>query len=130
MKSKKHLIIGRIIPDYGCFPLAVTFLFNMSVYCGSRMITRNLYHHNFESGFDRLIPFVPWTVFFYLASYFFWITNYILCVRIDRDHAYRFLSADLVAKCICFLFFLLLPTANTRPEIIGNDFLQNSLSGT
>lgn len=116
MKEK----VCRILPAYAWVPLAAEIILNMTVYSGAKLIAGRWYHYNLETGLDRAIPFVPWTVLIYFGCYLFWIANYIISVRQGRKEAYRFLSADFLAKCICFVFFLGLPTTNIRPEITGN----------
>lgn len=117
MTKKEKL--SRVIPAYAWLPLAAEVTLNMLVYGGAKLIAGGWYHYNLETSFDRAIPFVPWTVAIYFGCYLFWIVNYILCVRQGRVEAYRFLSADFLAKCICLLFFLGLPTTNIRPEVTG-----------
>lgn len=118
--------ISRILPEYAWLPLAVEVLLNMAVYNGAKLIAGRWYHYNLETGLDRAIPFVPWTVLIYFGCYLFWIMNYMISVRQGRKAAYRFLSADFLAKCICFFFFLSLPTTNIRPEVTG-DGIWNAL---
>lgn len=111
--------IGRIIPEFALIPLVAEFALNTAVYTGAKIIAGGWHHYNFETRFDEMIPFVPWTVIIYFGCYIFWVVNYILCVRQGEEQAYRFLSADFLAKWICLIFFLLLPTTNTRPEVGG-----------
>lgn len=132
MKTKKQMslfigMIKSVIPSYARLPLAISLLFNLFVYNGARLIAGGWHHYNLESALDRRIPFLPWTVSIYVASYLFWAVSYILCVRTDIECAYRFLSADLLAKCFCLFFFLLLPTTNTRPEILGSGFWHTAI---
>lgn len=112
--------VSSILPVYGWIPLIVELTLNTIVYAGAKMIAGDWYHHNIETGLDRAIPFVPWTVVIYFGCYLFWAANYVLSVRQGQKAAYRFLSADFLAKCICLLFFLLLPTTNVRPEVTGS----------
>lgn len=113
--------LSDILPVYGWIPLIAEFVLNSAVYGGAKLIAGNWHHYNMETALDQAIPFVPWTVFIYFGCYLFWVANYILCVRVgSRKDAYRFLSADFLAKVICFACFLLWPTTNTRPEITGN----------
>lgn len=114
--------IDRIIPVYALIPLAAEVALNLAVYTGTRAITRGWHHYNLETCLDDRIPLVPWTIIIYFGCYIFWIVNYIIGVRQGRERAYRFLSADFLAKCVCCLFFLLLPTTNIRPEIDGEGF--------
>jgi membrane-associated phospholipid phosphatase len=109
--------IAGILPYYGWIPLVAEFLLNTAVYTGAKVIAGSWHHYNLETELDLRIPFVPWTVTIYFGCYIFWIVNYILSVRQGRERAYRFLSADFLAKCVCLVCFLALPTTNTRPEV-------------
>lgn len=113
--------VSAILPVYGWIPLIAEFILNSTVYGGAKMIAGGWHHYNMETALDQAIPFLPWTLVIYFGCYLFWITNYVLTVRVSsREDAYRFLSADFLAKLLCFVFFLLLPTTNTRPEITGD----------
>lgn len=111
-----------IIPGYSILPLITTLVLNTLVYNGSRLIAGSWPHYNLEIAADRLIPFVPWTLSIYFGCYLLWVVNYILSVRQEKAEAYRFLSADFLAKCICLFFFLVLPTTNIRPEVPDTGF--------
>ena len=66
------------------------------------------------------IPFVPWTVVIYLGCYVFWVINYVIGCRQERDRAFRFISADFAAKLVCLFCYMAFPTTNTRPVIEGS----------
>lgn len=68
---------------------------------------------------DLVVPFLPWTIIIYWGCYLFWGTNYCLCALQDRSERNRFFCADILSRCICLAFFLLLPTTNIRPEVTG-----------
>lgn len=108
-----------LVPAYCVIPLFGVVVWNMLVYSGAMYITEDWYHHNIEFGIDKLIPLVPWTVIIYFGCYLFWVVNYIICARQDKIMAYRFLGADILAKAVCFVIYILLPTTNVRPEIVG-----------
>ena len=72
------------------------------------------------TGFERKIPLLPWTIVIYFGCYVFWAVNYFLCAAQDTRERNRFFLADLFAKGVCFVLFLVLPTTNVRPEIGGN----------
>lgn len=128
--SSRAIAIKRepVIPTFCIVPLCLVLAWNMLVYSGSMRITRDWYHHNIEFGIDKLIPFVPWTVSIYLICYLFWVANYVICARKDRVEAYRFLGADILAKTVCFVFYILLPTTNVRPEIVGTTIWDEIMS--
>ena len=105
----------------------------MCVYFGNRIFSSNLYHYDFTTSLDEKIPLIPWTIVIYLGCYLFWIINYILSCRDNREKALRFTSADVIGKTVCLLFYVFLPTTNVRPEIVGNDVfsqMMNWLYGT
>ena len=71
------------------------------------------------TSIDRLVPFLPWTISVYWGCFLFWGINYSLCAAQGGKERDRFFCADALAKGICFALFLLIPTTNIRPEIIG-----------
>jgi membrane-associated phospholipid phosphatase len=101
-------------------PLIVALLANGAAYYGSRLLMGDAVHLDMTTPLDERIPVLPWTVSIYFGCYAFWVVNYIIGSRQDKQSAYRFLSADFLAKIICLVIFLLLPTTNVRPEITGN----------
>lgn len=107
------------IPKYAIAPLLFLAVWNQVLYSGAMFLTRNRVHYNLETGLDHRIPFLPWTVSIYFACYIFWIVNYILAMRQEKKEAYHFFRAEILAKLICFVCFLLFPTTNIRPEITG-----------
>lgn len=110
----------RIIPEFMRIPLFFTLACNAVAYYGSRMLTAGRVHYNLSGTLDERIPFVPWTVAVYLGCYVFWVVNYVIGVRQEREKAFRFISADFAAKLVCFLCFVVFPTTNTRPVIEGS----------
>jgi len=99
--------------------LFLALLLNIGVYTVSRWITSSWQHCDMTTSLDRLIPFVPWTVFIYLGCYAFWGANYFLCAMQDEAGRDRFFCADALSKLLCFALFLLIPTTNVRPAVTG-----------
>lgn len=97
--------------------LSVTFFWNCCVYSGARWIAKAWHHYDMTTSLDLLTPFAPWTVSIYLGCYVFWCINYYLCTLQEKTERDRFFCADALAKTLCFLFFLIIPTTNVRPEI-------------
>lgn len=115
MKTK-----NQIIPEIMRIPIILSLACNTVTYNGSRLLMANQEHYNFSTLLDEQIPFLPWTIIIYWGCYVFWIVNYVIGCRQDRERAIRFMSADFIAKLVCLLCFLLLPTTNIRPVIDGN----------
>lgn len=99
--------------------LGITFLWNQLVYLGARWIAQSWHHYDMTTAFDRVVPFLPWTVSIYFGCYLFWGLNYFLCTVQSTAERDRFFCTDALAKGICFFFFLMIPTTNVRPEIVG-----------
>ncbi len=110
----------QIIPGIMWLPIILTLVCNSIAYNGSRIIMTGKFHHDLSNALDEQIPFVPWTIAIYFGCYIFWIGNYMLGCRQDREEAFRFLSADLLTKLVCLICFLFLPTTNVRPMVEGN----------
>ncbi len=100
--------------------LIVALLWHELVYLGARWIAHGWVHYDLTTALDRRIPLVPWTIVIYFGCYLFWAANYYLCATQDAQERNRFFLADLLAKGVCFVLFLALPTTNVRPEIAGN----------
>lgn len=76
--------------------------------------------HNLSLALDAKIPLIPAFILVYFGCYIFWVINYLLISLREEEIKYRFFTADLYARIICFLFFVFYPTTNVRPELVGN----------
>lgn len=112
--------IKKMLPIEMWISLFLVVACNTLTYYGSRLIAAGRYHYDLTSWIDVQIPFVPWTLGVYGGCYLFWIVNYVIGCRQDTEKAYRFICADLCAKVVCLFCFLLFPTTNERPFIMGN----------
>ena len=121
MRYRQNNVRKKLIPAYGIVPLLLAVLWNSLAYNGARWIASGRYHYNIETVLDERIPFIPWTLVIYFGCYLFWGINYILIARQEKESVYRFFTADAISRIVCFCFFVLFPTTNTRPELIGHD---------
>lgn len=113
--------INRWIPEYGLLSLIACFAVSGIVYWGAQLLMKDAYHYDFTTALDSRVPFVKEWVVIYIGCYAFWILNYILISHKGKEEWYRFVFADIISKIICGIFFILLPTTNIRPEVLGND---------
>ncbi|MDF2881430.1 MAG: hypothetical protein K0R54_1987 [Clostridiaceae bacterium] len=125
MKMMKK--IYNYIPKYSIKPLILCVIINFTVYSGVRLFYKNRIFHDLTTIFDNRIPVVPIFVLIYFGSYLFWIVNYILISGINEDHCYRFITADLLGKLICFIIYVTFPTTNIRPDIAASGIFVNML---
>ena len=96
------------------------FIFNMIAYSGARLIVGNSYHHDITSSADMAIPFIPWTVTVYFGCYIYWAVNWFIAAMQDENERYRFFTADAIAKAVSMAVFIVFPTTNIRPEVVGD----------
>ena len=93
-------------------------LWNQLVYWGGAALAETRNHYQFSTALDRAIPLIPWTVCIYFGCYAFWALHYCLCAAVPL-RARRFFTADFIAKGVCFVFFVGLPTTMARPDVQG-----------
>ena len=93
-------------------------LWNQLVYWGGAALAETRHHYQFSTALDRAIPLIPWTVCIYFGCYAFWALHYCLCAAVPL-RARRFFTADFIAKGVCFVFFVGLPTTMARPTVQG-----------
>lgn len=104
-ESEKDYVL-RWIPKYSIIPLITALVLNTLVYSGTMVLCKGLYHHDFTTAFDRMVPVIPEFTSIYLICYVFWVVNYIMTARISREHMYRFLTADYLSRIVCGIFFV------------------------
>ena len=113
MNQKKDYVL-RWIPKYSIIPLITALVLNTLVYSGTMVLCKGLYHHDFTTAFDRMVPVIPEFTSIYLICYVFWVVNYIMTARISREHMYRFLTADYLSRIVCGIFFVILVCISTQ----------------
>ena len=119
---KKYLvnlktIIYNIIPNYAVIPLMLCVILNFSIYGGVRLFYKNRVFHDLTSTLDDKIPVIPVFIIIYLGSYIYWIANYIIIARQNKDVCYKFVAADIIGKIICGIVYIAFPTTNIRPDV-------------
>lgn len=110
------------MPRYSYFALVFAFLFNTLVYTGARLIAGGWHHYQIETEADRMIPFFAPSAAVYLGCYLFWVINYILIARQEKEEVCCFFAADFLSRLVCLFFYLVFPTTNVRPELSPDGF--------
>lgn len=113
--------LERWIPRYARLPLVLLLAINLIAYYGSRLLTVGAARCDMTLALDRRIPLCPIFILFYILAYVQWVVGYILIARENRETCYRVLTGEMIAKLICLVFFVALPTAMERPEVAGDD---------
>ena len=114
-------LANKLLPSYAILPLICCPILNLLVYNGGQLLAKGHKHYDFTLPMEEGLPVVPaWTIA-YVGCFAVWVINFILICRENRDICYRFLASEAIAKVICGLFFVFLPTTNVRPELTGSD---------
>ena len=88
---------------------------HMITYFGTRLFTKKMEHFDMTTMLDDKIPFASWTIIIYFGCYLFWGINYAFGCLQDEEEAEKFLSADFIAKFVCLICFVVIPTTKSRP---------------
>ena len=126
-KEKFQTFREKYLPTWAILPLISIFVLNCLIYWGSDLLTVDRYHFDFTMSIDRAVPLIPGFVWIYILAFPFWAVNYILAAQRGKDGFYRFVATDLTVHLACFVIFLLLPTTNVRPEIVGSTWSEQIL---
>lgn len=118
---------GAEVNRYFWISFSLMFLTNRLVFFVSHFLTQNRFHHNLALPVDSTYPFLPWMIIFYVGCFAFWFLMFYLISCLPREQADRFFCADLLGKTVCFLVFLLFPTAIIRPEVSGTTFWNHTV---
>lgn len=115
---KKHL--DPICPLFAIVPLVSCFVFNMIIYNGTMVLCSDWHHYDLTTCLEDAVPLIPEWMYIYWGCFVFWIINYIMIGRINREDKasfYRFIITDMSSRIVCAFFFIFFPTANTRPDV-------------
>lgn len=111
--------IYKILPKYAFIPIIISLLLNFVTYFGSRIITQNMYHYDFSIIIDDKVPFVPFMIIFYILAYVTWAVGFVVIGRESRKVCYEVFAGEQIAKLLCLISFILIPSTVIRPEITG-----------
>ena len=122
-------LYNSLLPKHARVPLLIVLLFNIFVFYGIALLMGNSTHrHDPSISVDSKIPFIPSFMLFYVLAYVQWVVTYIAHSHPSVESCYRLVAADLIAKFLCMLSFIFLPTQMTRPEITGSGFWEQCVN--
>lgn len=116
--------IYKILPKYAFIPIIASLLLNLIVYYGGRLITTGRQHYDFSIFIDKELPFVAPMILAYVLAYAVWVIGFCIIGRESREVCYEIMTAEQIAKIMCFICFLIIPSTIIRPEITGNGFCE------
>lgn len=118
---KNTLKLENLLPKYSWLPIVMAFATNGITYFVTRLFTSSREHYGVLTGIDEVIPFVPAFIVIYVGAFLFWGIGYWRIAYADEQLCMEIITADIIAKLICFMFFVITPTSMVRPDIIGED---------
>lgn len=111
----------KLVPSYSWFPILGTVILNMITYYGTRLVPNRQYV-NISLSIDEMIPLVPGMIFIYVFAFATWFLGLWLVAHDREERCCRLFAAEQIAKFICLLFFVFLPTNMVRPTVEVKDF--------
>lgn len=111
--------LERCVPRYARLPLVAMLGVNMIAYYGARLFTAGAARIDMALPLDGRIPFCPAFIVFYILAYAQWFFGFICIARESRETCFRVLGGEMLAKLICLILFIALPTEMIRPDARG-----------
>ena len=116
--------IYKILPRYAFVPIIGCVLINAITYFGTRIITTGRYHYDVSILLDDRIPFVPFMITFYILAFVSWFVGFVVIGRESRQVCYEVCVAEQIAKILCMIAFIVIPSTIVRPEITGDGIFE------
>ncbi len=125
-------ILG-ILPIYGLMPCIISPILNTLTYSGTKLIYPHAssYHNIYHSlgNLDEMIPFCPAWMLGYVFAFAVWIVGFILVAREERKVCYEVFTAEVLAKLMVLVVFLVYPTMMINPEYVYADQIGSGFIG-
>lgn len=109
--------LSRLLPAAAAAALGASYACNCLVYFGTQRLARGKKARCMETRADRLVPFRAGWVWPYISFFPLWIAGYARVARLGRRELLQLTAAHVLAESVCGVFFVLLPTTNTRPAL-------------
>ncbi len=111
-----------LLPPYSRVPLLAMAGCGFLTYYLTRPISQQLPHYDLSLPLDAAIPFVPAFSVIYVLAYLQWVVGFVLIARESREVCRRVLFGEIIAKLLCMVCFLVIPTTMSRPEVVPDGF--------
>lgn len=117
-------ILNLFLKPYAYVPVICAVVFNSLTYSGTKVIleAKDTFYFDLSLPIDGQIPFWTGFIFIYVLAYVQWFTGWLLNTRESREVCYHVCMSNIIAKAICLVFFLALPTMIERPEVPSGGF--------
>lgn len=119
MKASLPQKPNKLFPLYAIVPGLACIVLNLLVYNGNRLLTSGWKHYDLSLPIDGAIPLLPWTIIVYVLFFPFLAVGFLGLAREGKAFYYRVVAGENIAKLLCLVFFLALPTR--MPDWPGNE---------
>lgn len=114
--------LKELVPPYAILPIGLVATLNFSAYYISKIIIEDREKYDLSIPLDDIIPLVTPFIFIYVLAFAQWAIGYLVLVKQSRKCCSRVAAANIIAKMLCFIIFITVPTAIVRPEVTGGGF--------
>ncbi len=120
--------LEKLVPKYAWVPIISIVASIFVTYHISMFVVSDTARHHIHMAVDDAIPFVPFFVVFYVLSFAQWAFSWIMTGRESRQVCFKYAKAEIIAKLLCLVCFIVYPTIIERPSIEVTDFFTWALS--
>ncbi len=118
----------RFVPPYTWIPITLALVFNLLVYyCPNRFFALTAPSVDVATPIDGQLPFLSFFVLIYVLAYVQWAGSYIWHGRDSVKLCYHIVTADCIAKLLCLIIFLAMPTQTVHPVISDNTVFDHGM---
>jgi membrane-associated phospholipid phosphatase len=119
------LQLTDILPRERILSLLLCLGLNCAIYWSTMAINSGRELIDMTTPMDLWIPFDPHGVLIYLGCYLFWAVSFVRMAQLDNW--YSIMTAEVGAKLVCLVLFLVVPTTNVRPQVTGDSIVDAAL---
>ena len=114
----------KFLPAHGWLAVIVMVAVNIIAYQATRLFNTGWHHYDFSLPIDNRFPLIKEFVIVYIPiAYAQWVYGFYLAAREKKKVCYEIFGAEIIAKVLCMLCFLLIPTTMVRNDVTATDFL-------
>lgn len=121
-KIKETLL--KIVPLYGWLCAILLIAVNLLAFEGTRLINTGWKHYDLSLPIDQHFHLIKGFIIVYIPiAYSQWIYGFFLAAREKRTVCYKIYVGEMIAKLLCLICFLVIPTTMVRNDLTDTGFL-------
>lgn len=99
-----------------CTASILSFASNLLCYYIPKVVVPESRYIHYYGAVDRIIPFCPFFITFYIVSYVQWCNYYLRASISEKRVKFTYLTAEVLSKIICLVCFIAIPLTIDRPQ--------------